>query len=196
MAWVENKINTNMSPDSSRREQLFGQINNLELEAWKKFRKYTPIYLPLFLLPGDIANRFLSSKTAPYRNRVAALNNELRRMEFEEDFPVVRQYLAAIDTLTSFIPEKLRETAYYPMAGLDVFWARTFKRVFMEDKNYNIEHNKYDLWWDQQDYDTEKLTSLIDHLKTKEMIPHSYQIIFAKYDWGPDWGRSSRSLSY
>ena len=171
-----------MNPESSRRTQLFDQINNLELEARKKFRKCIPVYLPLSLLPGRIALKFLSSKTASYKHEAMLLNDELRQMEFEEDFPTVGKYLSAIDTLTSNIPEELRNVAYYPMAGLDIFWTSTFKHVVMEDKNYNIENDKFDLWWNRQDYNTEKLTSLFAHLKTKGMIPHGHQVFFVKDD--------------
>lgn len=165
-----------MTPESQSRQAIFEEISSIEEEARKKALKLLPIYFPLSLVNGDTADRFLGNKLAPFRQRFHQANDRLRNLEIEEDFPTVRQYIHAIKLLTSYIPRELRDTAYYPFAGFDVFWVSVFRNLNLEDRNYNIRQDKYDLWWSPEDYDAEKLSAFIAQIKKAGLIPAEHHV--------------------
>lgn len=171
-----------MNPEISSRQTIYDKIESIEESARRRALKFLPIYLPLSLLGNDVAAKFLGNRLASIRHEFNQANDKLRVLEMAEGFPTVKQYIEAIKQLTSYIPNELQRSAYYPFAGFDIFWGSAFKNVALEDRNYNVGEDKHDLWWSPEDYDTEKLSDFVDQIKEKGLIPTEHQVNFITGD--------------
>ena len=125
---------------------------------------------------------FYNSQVKDHKQRYHDANEALRRIEEEEGFPNIRAYTDVVQDVVSHVPADLRQAAYVPYAGSDVFWAAAFRAVVMEDVNYNTANDHPTAWWSVSDYSISVLDRLVDTLKTHGVIPIENDIDFLQSD--------------
>src|SRR5262249_14250197 len=74
-----------------------------------------------------------------------------------------------------------RENAYYPFAGLDLLWARGFKRFVMEDLAYDVPWTRT-MWWRPSKYRAESIRAIDAQMRAVNIIDASSHLEFLNGD--------------
>lgn len=130
----------------------------------------------------DHAVNFYTNKLRREREQVSNAYQQLRIVERLEGYPNAKQYAGLIQEISDCIPQDQKQTAYYPYAGIDIFWAAGFHNLVMEDKFYNAPAQHFRMWFDVDDYNTAYLHDLVRECKTQEILPESAEITFSDGD--------------
>lgn len=139
--------------------------------------------LAISLIRGKEAGfEFLGRRLVSSKSNWLEATQQLRDTDESLGFPNTRAYIEQLRQTASFLPEKLRETAYYPFAGTDVFWASQFRNLSMEDKNYNSQIDHYSSWGSISDYAPPTLEQLIIRLKKASLIPTDNNVTLLQGD--------------
>lgn len=169
-----------MKEQPSRREEIEKQIDKELNDA--QVHAIVPYLLSKAIGVFDTkkGEQFYFSHIEPYKMRYNQANETLRQIEEEEEFPNVRRYIKLLLEIRDKIPSSLREQAYYPYAGHDIFWAAAFQDLVMEDKNYNVVQVDHTFWWN--DYKLEALERLTTALKSRGLIPQDNKITYIQHN--------------
>lgn len=108
--------------------------------------------------------------------------DELRTLEAEEDYPTVRAYTESILEIAGKLPDQLRQKAYCPYAGTDIFWSSGFTHLVMEDRNYDSSQDDPSLWWRVEDYSAPKLKAFVNELIQRGIIQPGHNVTFEEND--------------
>jgi hypothetical protein len=130
------------------------------------------------IINPDRANHFLAKVTGYSKTKYHAAIDDLREVETDEDYPVVRRYVADIKQISDQILATAKQRAYYPYAGLDLFWAAGFNNLVMEDKNYDASRDDPTLWWKTTNYETSDLQEFLSRLKRHGVIKGNPNVNF------------------
>lgn len=130
----------------------------------------------------DHAVNFYTNKLRREREQVSNAYQQLRIVERSEEYPNVKQYVGMIQKISDYIPQQQKQMAYYPYAGIDIFWAAGFDYLVMEDKFYNASVQNAGMWFDVDDYNTTHLYDSVREYKTQNIIPESAEITFSDGD--------------
>lgn len=140
------------------------------------------LYKAIGVLDHEKATQLYKEKMKDYKLRYHQVNIALRQIEQEEGYRNIQRYIDMLLDVRSRIPESLHRIAYYPYAGLDVFWLAGFQNLIMEDKNYNSPDDNPTAWWDADDYKIESLQNLVARLKTNGLISQNNSAKFSIKD--------------
>jgi hypothetical protein len=163
----------------NKRESLERQIDDNMKLTRKKGVLWGISALPIAVFSKERAYQYFARRIEPQKVTWYELEEQLRAVEREENYPSLRSYVKQIHDISHQIPEHAKQVAYYPYAGTDVFWANEFDHVVMEDKNYDTSSDQGDLWWRIKDYQLSEISKLIDEFTEHGLLSENNHILLS-----------------
>lgn len=178
-----NKHNSNTAPVLENPNLLHydsgmsKEVKSAERKLRKAFREaLNQGSLHQHLVDGsDKGLKEFTDKIAPAKEVWSIANEALRRADEAAGFPNASAAAEQIKQLTATLPLHLRKNAYYPLAGTDIFWAASFERLVMEDKNYDG-YSDSSMWFAADDYKTANIELLLTKLRKTGLIPEATKL--------------------